>query len=162
MSNLLYHLEIWGNCSRGQVTQINNQMISIAIKLSNKKIGLTNEAYLKEMNWLSFKQLHINTMNKFTHKLLNPKNTNHHYLTYKLIKHRNICRRTDNKPGPMKHIHSNDIYILRSLIYNMKMNYLQLHRNLTTINKCHIFKIMVQTGGYVQQHLIMNWPPMLY
>ena len=53
-SKLHYHLEIWGSCSRTQKTFINNQMIAIAIHVSNLKTGLTNEHYLSDLKMDKF------------------------------------------------------------------------------------------------------------
>ena len=149
---LNYHLKLWGSCTRGQKTMINNTILKIATKLSNHGYGRTNEFYLKEMKWLSIDNLYKSAIMNITHKILNDPQTNNHYFYTKLTTNRTTRKIAENKTGP-KPIHDRlDKLTIKLFTYNTIDCYNNLHRSIT-LTQSKKFKT------YLKNYLLDNKLP---
>ena len=79
--------------------KINNIISSTARYITrNEYFGRTDTYILKQLKWMNYYELHENSVNKLTYKIINTNEQN--YMNDKLIENRNIRNRAQNKCGP--------------------------------------------------------------
>ena len=64
ISKIIYHLEVWGLCSRSQVSAINKIMIETASYLTKIKYGHTDVFILAQIKWKPLDQLYEDSIIK--------------------------------------------------------------------------------------------------
>ena len=132
---------------------INNTILKIAIKLSNKGYGRTNDFYLKEMKWLTIDNLYKSAIMKITHTILNDPQTNNHYFYTKITVNRTMRKKAENKTGPKPINDRQDKLTNKLFTYNTIDCYNNLHRSITLTQSKVKFK------NYLKKYLLENKLP---
>ena len=98
-SKLNYNIAIWGELGLQFKRKLNNIISSTARYITrNEYFGRTDTYILKQLKWMNYYELHENSVNKLTYKIINTNEQN--YMKDKLIENRNVRNWAQNKCEP--------------------------------------------------------------
>ena len=140
ISKLNYHIEIWGLCSKTQLSKIDKILVDTASIITNLKYGRTDIFIMKEIKWKFTNERYEDSIIKITRKILNQDTSNKHYLYSRLTKNRTLRMRTENKCNPKPRIQPQDLWSLKFFRIKIVDIYNTLPRQLTLIMKHLKFK----------------------
>ena len=98
-SKLNYNIAIWGELGLQFKRKLNNIISSTSRYITrNEYFGRTDTYILKQLKWMNYYELHENSVNKLTYKIINTNEQN--YMKDKLIENRNVRNWAQNKCEP--------------------------------------------------------------